>query len=186
MRTPGSSGQQSWSLPAGCWSWWLGCQLAIMGLLASGLADLSLPVPPLRPGPGRGSVTVLRPFLPLVAGPVLALVAVDRLPSGPPGPPLSQVAGRLGANSPLGVAELVAVAVAVQPGGGLPPGPPPPTGLGDVAEETDEPSWRVELQGSAGGPGAPAELGHHRPIAVAGGLMTLQEPGALLLLLAAE
>src|SRR5215218_6055088 len=150
MRTPGSSGQQSWSLPAGCWSWWLGCQLAIMGLLASGLADLSLPVPPLRPGPGRGSVAVLRPLLALVAGPVVALVAVDRLPSGSPGPPLGQVVGRLGAKGPLGVAELVAVAVAVQPGGGLPPGPPPPAGLGGLAEEAGEPGGRVELQGSAG------------------------------------
>jgi transposase len=39
----------------------------------------------------------------------------------------------------LGIAELVAVAVAVESGGGLPPGPAAPAGVGDVAEEAGEP-----------------------------------------------
>jgi hypothetical protein len=105
----------------------------------------------------------------LVADPMLALVPVDCLAGGSPGPPLGQVTCRLGAKGPLGVAELVAVAVAVQPGRGLPPDPPPPAVLGHLAEEAGQPEWRVELQGPAGGPGTPAELGDHRPVAVGGG-----------------
>ena len=110
-----------------------------------GLAGLSLSIPLLRPGLGRGWVAILRPLLSLVAGLVVALVAVDRLVGGPPGPPLGQVTGRLATKRPLVVAELVAVAVGLQPGSGLAPGPPVPARLRDVAEEAGQPGWRVEL-----------------------------------------
>lgn len=88
----------------------------------------------------------MRPLVALFAGSVVALVAVDCLAGGPPGPPLGQVTGRLLAEGPLGVAELVAVAVVVQPGGGVAPGPAAPAGLGHLSEEAGQPGWWVELQ----------------------------------------
>ena len=45
---------------------------------------------------------ILGPLGALVADPVLALVAVDRLMGGSPGPPLGQVPRRLAAKRPLG------------------------------------------------------------------------------------
>jgi hypothetical protein len=119
----------------------------------------------------------------LVAGGVLGRAEVEAglLGAAEASRLLGQVAGRLAAERPVGIAELVAVAITVQPGRGLPPGPPPPAGVWYLAEEAGQPGWRVELQRSAGGPGAPAELGDHRPVRVGARPMTFQEPGVLLL-----
>jgi hypothetical protein len=149
--------------------------------LAAGSAGF--PLPSVVAAAGLGPVTVCWAVA-LVAGVVLALVAVDGLPAGPPRPPLSEIAEWFGAEGLVWVAAGVGVAVVLQTGGGLPPRAPAAAGLGRLAKQLREPGGPLQLQRAAGRAAVPAELPNDRGVAGGGGLVAFQEPGALLLLAA--
>jgi hypothetical protein len=96
----------------------------------------------------------------LVAGAVAAaLLGVDpadpRAAGLPPRRPLRRLAG-LGSQRPLRIGDLVGVAVVLDGGGGLPPGPPPAGRLGHQAQRFPDVLGVALLQGDA--VGAPLRL----------------------------
>jgi hypothetical protein len=115
---------------------------------------------------------------------VLALVAVDGLPAGPPRPALVEVAGGFGPEGSITVGAWVGVAVVLQAGGGLPPGALAAAGLGRLAEQRHQPAGPLQLQHPGGGAAVPAELADHGGVADGSRLVAFQEPFALLLLTA--
>src|SRR5215211_6435695 len=114
MRTPGSSGQhgsssgQPGGLGSCSWSW---CRAMVASLLpgSAGFSLASL-VANAAMHAGSGPVAVCW-VVALVAGAVLALVAVDGLPAGPPRPSLGEVTGRLGPERPVRIGAAVGIAV---------------------------------------------------------------------------
>ena len=116
-----------------------------------GLAGLPFPSLPPGAGPVAVAVAALVVLLALVAGVVLAVVAVDGLPASPPGSALREVPGPLDAERTVRLAVAVGVEVVLQPGGGLPPRALAAAGLRWLAEQLDQPGWAFELQRATGG-----------------------------------
>src|SRR5512132_2763551 len=95
-----------------------------------------------------------------------ALLGMDPL-DGAAGPlsvgPLGWVAG-LGAESQLGIGDVVIAPVLLDLGRGLPPGPPTPRRLRHRPQRRQDIAGPVGFDGEAGGPSLPGQRPHHLPI----------------------